>query len=686
MHPAALAFQRAKKLLSDRTGRVWAVRILGILDAILILALFLGAGLLLHLFVSRGVAFLTPEQAAEAPLWLKRQLPNRITTNVLVTDTGLYPFVANNQTQAQASLGNNGSAGSASTTSGTPVSRSPWTHRQVARLVRRTQIRLLPLQSNLGTLMILLAAEVALLLALSLVRQVRKNWTIDLAEAAADSLRRQIHRQMYRLGQSSLPTEGTGPAVNLFSRDVNDVRDGLIADLDRTYFLPVLGGGLLAIALVISLKLAVFLVSLGGLCWVLTRTLDRSARQQSDAAARDASVQLCLLQEDLGMLRTVRVYGMESIDKARFDEHLDNYRGADGRRMRTIGGTSPTTFLVVGATAILATGLLGYVVIESGPNHLSVAGVVMLAAALIGLYRPLNDWLAQRRPLRQAGRSAAGIFEFLERRPELQQAVGAQFLAPLHQRISFENVSLDAANGRPLLSGVSAEITAKARTAIVSLDEAAKLAMACAIPRLIDPKVGRIRMDGIDLRDITLESLRAQVATVLQADLVFSDSVIANIGLGDPSYGLPRIVEAAKVAHAHHFIQDLPDGYDTLIGPLGHYLKPDEQYRIALARAFLHDPSIVIIEEPVNSLDDDVKQLIDDTIDRLAPGRTLIFLPHRLSTIRKCDQVLVLHNGRIEAAGPHRDIHLHNKLYRHILYVEFNQFATGEIEAGQMNS
>ena len=97
---------------------------------------------------------------------------------------------------------------------------------------------------------------------------------------------------------------------------------------------------------------------------------------------------------------------------------------------------------------------------------------------------------------------------------------------------------------------------------------------------------------------MTLESIRAQVATVLQADLVFTDSVLVNIGLGDPIYGLPRIIEAAKVAHAHHFIQDLPHGYDTIIGPLGHYLKPDEQYRIALARAYLHDPSIVIIEEP----------------------------------------------------------------------------------------
>jgi len=139
------------------------------------------------------------------------------------------------------------------------------------------------------------------------------------------------------------------------------------------------------------------------------------------------------------------------------------------------------------------------------------------------------------------------------------------------------------------------------------------------------------------------------------------------------------------VAHAHHFIQDLPHGYDTVIGPLGHYLKPDEQFRIALARAILHDASIVIIEEPNVPLDDDTKQLLDDTISRLGHGKTLIFLPHRLSTIRSCSQVIVLHNGRVEAVGLPRQLQGESKLYRHLQYVEFNQFAAGEIEAGQMN-
>jgi len=144
------------------------------------------------------------------------------------------------------------------------------------------------------------------------------------------------------------------------------------------------------------------------------------------------------------------------------------------------------------------------------------------------------------------------------------------------------------------------------------------------------------------------------------------------------------VIEAAKIAHAHHFIQALPEGYDTQIGPLGAYLKPDQQYRIALARAYLHDPSIVIIEEPSMPLDDDVKAFVDDTVARIAPNRTLIMLPHRLSTIRSSDHVIILQNGKLEAAGSPREVGGESKLYRHIQYMEFNQFAAGEAEVGQI--
>src|SRR5262249_27777702 len=153
----------------------------------------------------------------------------------------------------------------------------------------------------------------------------------------------------------------------------------------------------------------------------------------------------------------------------------------------------------------------------------------------------------------------------------------------------------------------------------------------------LDPTSGEIRIDDHNLRWVTFDSLRAQIAMVLQHNLVFNDTVANNIGCGDSSYTLPQIIDAAKTSHAHQLIQKLPHAYETPIGEMGHALTSSERFRIALARAILRDPALLVIEEPVTPLDDDTKSLLDDTLARLLPGRTAIFLPHRLSTIRTCD-------------------------------------------------
>jgi ATP-binding cassette subfamily B protein len=226
-----------------------------------------------------------------------------------------------------------------------------------------------------------------------------------------------------------------------------------------------------------------------------------------------------------------------------------------------------------------------------------------------------------------------------------------------------------------LLQGVSLTIQAGQRVALVGPDEAEKHALVYLLPRFLDPTSGEIRIDDHNLRWVTLDSLRAQMALVLQHNLVFNDTVSNNIGCGDPSYTLPQIIEAAKVAHAHQFIQKLPQGYETPIGELGHALNIGEQFRVALARAILRDPALLIVEEPAVVLDPDTKSLLDDTFARVLPGRTTIFLPHRISTIKSCDTIFLLHKGRVEATGGHRDLLTQNELYRHLHYIEFNELA-----------
>jgi ATP-binding cassette subfamily B protein len=210
---------------------------------------------------------------------------------------------------------------------------------------------------------------------------------------------------------------------------------------------------------------------------------------------------------------------------------------------------------------------------------------------------------------------------------------------------------------------------------LVGSDETEKHALVYLLARFLDPTTGEIRIDERVLKWLTLDSIRSQIGVILQPNLIFNDTVINNIGCGDPSYSVPQIIEAAKLAHAHQFIQRLPYGYETPVGEMGSSLRVGEQFRIALARAILRDPAMYVIEEPAEPLDDDTKSLLDDTFARVLPGKTVLFLPHRISTIRGCDRVYLIHRGRVEAVGEHRELIARNDLYKHLHYLEFNEFA-----------
>jgi ATP-binding cassette subfamily B protein len=282
--------------------------------------------------------------------------------------------------------------------------------------------------------------------------------------------------------------------------------------------------------------------------------------------------------------------------------------------------------------------------------------------------------------LRHGREAAAAIFEFLDRRGDVATFPDADFLPGVNRGLEFADVSIrDPESGQMILNKVSLKVKAGQRVGIVGSDPEQQLALVSLIPRFIDPTEGEVKVDGRNLKWVTPDSLRAQIGLVLQNSLVFNDTVANNIGCGDPSYTLPQIIEAAKLAHAHQFIQRLPYGYETQIGELGHSLRPGEQFRIALARAILRDPSLYIIEEPAEHLDDDTKDLVDDTLARVLPGKTVIYLPHRMSTLRECDRIYLLHDGRIIAAGEHRELMNDNELYRHLYYLEFNPFAEATV-------
>jgi ATP-binding cassette subfamily B protein len=490
---------------------------------------------------------------------------------------------------------------------------------------------------------------------------------------AATRLRRAIYHHTFRLGTLAFRALGPSEAVSVFTRHLEAVHDALYAWLTVVFREPVKFALVLAFALLVNFYLALVFLLCAVLVWLIGGQTASHFRGQGRIATRRAADQLALIQESLKIMRLVKCYLMELFNQSRVERQLSRYAAAQLRRYLGEAIYRPL-FVFLGTAAVV--GLLFLAGLAVFSDQVGVASAITLATALVSLYFPLTNWLEHRRFLRRGRESAVVLFKFLDRSGGVGQVVGAEFLPPLAKSLEFDEVSFqEPGTGRKLLHGVSLTVSAGQRVALVGPEDMEKHALVYLIPRFLDPASGEIRIDTKNLRWVTFDSLRAQIAIVLQHNLVFNDTVANNIGCGDPSYTLPQIIEAAKVAHAHQFIQRLPQGYETPIGEMGQSLRIGEQFRIALARAILRDPALLIVEEPVAALDENTKALLDDTFARVLPGRTAIFLPHRLTTIRSCDRIFLLNKGKIEAVGEHRELLAHSELYRHLQYMEFNEFA-----------
>jgi ATP-binding cassette, subfamily B, bacterial len=488
---------------------------------------------------------------------------------------------------------------------------------------------------------------------------------------AATRFRRAVYHHTFRLGTLAFRALGPTEAVSVFTRHVEAVHDALYTRLTVYFREPIKFGLLLLFALVVNTPLALAFMLFAALLWMVGGQISAYFRRQARVATNLAGERLTIIRESLMLMRLVKCYLMEQFNQSRVERQLSRYSQVQLIRLRGEAVAGPILLLLGFLSAAILLYVAGLIVLS---GTLSVAGMAVLATALLSMYRPAQKWLESRKALRRGRESAVHLFKFLERRGEVGQVVGAEFLPPLADRIEFDNVSLREPGGsRMLLEGVSLTLPAGKRIGLIGADDLEKHALVYLIPRLLDPTAGEIRIDKHNVRWVTLDSLRAQIAVVLQNNLVFHDTVANNIGCGDAAYTLPRIIEAAKLAHAHHFIQKLPQGYETPIGELGHALGVGEQYRIALARAILRDPALLIIEEPEAALDDDTKALLDDTLARVLPGRTCIFLPHRISTIRSCDRLFLINKGRVVASGVHKELLAQNPLYRHLHYLEFNE-------------
>ena len=537
------------------------------------------------------------------------------------------------------------------------------------------------LRTTSSALLALLATNIGLALIASLSALQIRTLGFRISQEIATRLRQSLHRQTLRLGPSDLEDDAGEVAFLMFTGDVERVREGIQSWFERAVRWPLTLAGLLFLVLLMHWMLALQCIVPLLACWYLVRKerrrFEQSRRLQEDRVADD----LRLLAEGLRKTRPVRGFGMENFEHERFSQHLQRFLSkiATLKEDEKLSRWLCWVLMLITLTLVLFLIATKSLSDPSESAYLPVSAVLIFVSAFRLAYRPLNELWELPQIEETAGQWADNILKYQARIPEVGQAVGAKFLQPLTKHIQFESVTYRLPGKQLLLDRMDLRIPAKSMIAVLSLDQLEARALTYLLPRFIEPQSGRVMIDGEDLAFVTLESLRAEAIFVGGTDPFFTGTVAENIRCGDPRFALQHITEAAKQVHAHQFISKLPQGYETVLGEHVQSLDPGQTFLLGLARALVRDPALMIIEEPAERLDENTKSLLDDTYARLAKDRTLIFLPTRLSTVRKADHVVFLHKGRVEAIGPYTKLITSTPLMRHWEYIHFNEFRRDEV-------
>jgi ATP-binding cassette subfamily B protein len=383
---------------------------------------------------------------------------------------------------------------------------------------------------------------------------------------------------------------------------------------------------------------------------------------------------LAVIHESISMMRVIAAFGREEYEHRRFRDQTS--RAVSERVKITIRQTLFSLVVnmmtAIGSAAVLGIG--GYHVIQ---GKLTIGTMIVLMAYIAAVYKPLETISYTIGALQDRFVNLRITFDLLDTEPDIQDSANAIVMREPHGNVRYENVYFNYAGRPDTLKGISFEAKAGQVIGIVGPTGAGKSTLVSLLPRFYQQHQGTIYFDGIDTRDLTLKSLREQISIVLQEPLLFSGTIEENIRYGRLEASPEEIIEAAKAANAHDFIMRLPQAYDTPIGERGAQISGGERQRISIARAFLKDAPVLILDEPTSSVDSKTEATILDALARLMVGRTTFMIAHRLSTLQHADWILVLNEGQLVEQGTQEDLLRHGGLYRQLYNAQTGQAQRG---------
>jgi ABC-type multidrug transport system fused ATPase/permease subunit len=485
-------------------------------------------------------------------------------------------------------------------------------------------------------------------------------YTVSIGQWIAHDLRQSVYAHLQRLSMAYYDKQRIGPLISTITDDINAVQDFASTSLLDIVMDSLMILGMLAVMFTLNWRFTLIALVMTPLLLVFVVRLRGVVRQATHDVRRRQSEIVSIVQEGLGSIRVVKAFAQGAFERQRLEQKSrESVQAAmHARRVRSLLGPVTTSMVAVGTAAVLWFGAR-----EVLTGAMTAGSLVVFLTYLGRLFRPIQALARAGTNIAQASVGLERVRAILDADERLPRDPNALQVERAHGHVEFRGVTFGYDPSRPVLRDISFEARPGQLIGLVGPSGSGKSTLVNLIPRFYDPDAGIVAVDGEDVRRYGILSLRRQVAFVLQETQLFYAPVWQNIAYGTPEASRDDIIEAARLAQAHEFIEALPDTYDTMVGQGGLVLSGGQRQRIGIARAMLRKSPILIMDEPTSGLDAESERLVFDALERLLEGRTTFVIAHNLSTVRRADVILVLDAGRIVERGTHDDLSASGGLY-----------------------